>query len=67
MYKIFLGEGISIFLWFNDEEKVFSVNISRGCFIVCIEGYRIIMRYYIGFVFIWELGFCVWFIDCVFK
>lgn len=45
MHKTLPGEGISTFLWFNDEEKVFSANISRGRAIVRIEEHRTIMRY----------------------
>lgn len=61
MHKTLPGEGISTFLWFNDEEKVFSANISRGRAIVRIEEHR----YYTGFVFTWELGSRVWSTDSV--
>lgn len=67
MHKTLPGEGISTFLWFNDQEKVFSANISRGRSIVRTEGHRTIMRYYTGFVFTWELGSRVWSTDCVSK
>lgn len=67
MHKTLPGEGISTFLWFNDQEKVFSANISRGRSIVRTEGHRTIMRFYTGFVFTWELGSRVWSTDCVSK
>lgn len=67
MHKTLPGEGMSTFLWFNDQEKVFSANISRGRSIVRTEGHRTIMRYYTGFVFTWELGSRVWSTDCVSK
>lgn len=40
MHKTLPGEGISTFLWFNDQEKVFSANISRGRSIVRTEGHN---------------------------
>jgi hypothetical protein len=55
MHRTLPGEGISTFLRFNTEEKVFSANNTEGPAIVRAGGRRTIMRYYAGFVFAWEL------------